>query len=165
MARAGIIVAVSSLELMLALGCSSKLPHPPYSGQPTSALSEIAFPPPPARVEMVPPRPAESGAVWLDGEWMWRSSRWAWKPGRWIIPPAGATFSPWTSTRGQGGELYYAAGAWRDAHGATVAEPAPLSVAGTRSGAVFDADGDLERTGRTGVTRRGGTTSDRDGGT
>ncbi len=134
-------------------GCGSKLPHPPYATQPSSALVEVEYPPPPAHVETVPPRPTEeSRAVWLDGEWTWRNGKWSWKVGRWVVPPEGASYSPWTTARGVTGITYYAPGTWRDVHGATVADPKALAVAGASSGAVFDADGEVERTG----TARGG---------
>jgi hypothetical protein len=135
------------------VACGTDLPHPPYAPQPTSALTEIAFPPPPARVEAVPARPTKVAAhgdvVWLDGEWTWRTRRWSWKPGRWIVPPEGATYSPWTAVRGDDGALFYAPGAWRNARGEAVTEPAAIATAKAASGVIFSAEGEVERTGRT----------------
>jgi hypothetical protein len=95
--------------------------------QPTTALVETPFPPPPARAEFVPKQPAK-GAVWIDGEWTWRGHRWGWVAGRWVIAPPGAAFSPWTTVRGSSGTLFFAQGVWRDAHGDVVAAPVPLAL-------------------------------------
>ncbi len=142
------------VAFLLPSACGPKLPHPPFVAQPTSALAEVEIPPPPAHIEMVPPlpdAPAAKGAVWLDGEWTWRGRKWSWKPGRWVVPPPGAAFSPWTTVRGTTGVVYFAPGTWRDARGVAVDEPAPLAVAGLSSGVVFDADGEVERSVRTGA--------------
>lgn len=117
-------------RFMAALGfvvaCSTRLPHPPYAQQPTSALVPVGFPPPPARYEFVPAAPS-SDAVWVDGEWGWRGKQWRWKAGRWVAPPKGATFSPWTQVRDQDGNLFFAPGTWRDAAGAEIEEPPALA--------------------------------------
>ena len=109
---------------------------------------KVTAPPPPARVELVPPRP-DAAALWIDGEWTWRRQRWAWMPGRWVDAPPGATFSPWAFVRAPDGELWYAPGVWRDAQGATIDSPPPLAVATAESGAVVTADGTTETTGPT----------------
>src|SRR5262245_59248804 len=102
--------------LLAASACSTTLPSPRYASHSTDALMEVGFPPPPARVEYIPPSPHED-AVWIDGEWAWRGDRWAWTYGRWVLAPSGATFSPWTSVHSLGGTLYFAPGAWRDEKG------------------------------------------------
>lgn len=112
-----------SVSALLACG-SGRLPAPSYEGQPTSALTQVPYPPPPARAEEIP-KPPESSAVWLDGEWTWQARRWAWKKGRWVVPPADAKFSPWTVTRDRNGTLWAASGVWRDGKGAEVEEPPP----------------------------------------
>ena len=129
-----------------ALSCRAKLPTPRYSAQPTSALVAVPYPPPPARVEIVPDRP-QDGAVWVDGEWSWDGRRWGWKLGRWVAPPPSATFSPWTTVRGRGG-CSIAAGAWRDEQGAKVAEPQPLAVADASTGPVVGPNGESFPTGQ-----------------
>lgn len=108
----------------------------------------VATPPPPARVELVPPRPS-AVAVWVDGEWTWRRALWAWMPGRWVEPAAGSTFSPWVFVRGGDGALWYAPGVWRDAKGAQVDAPAALAVATVETGEVVNAQGTTETTGPT----------------
>ncbi len=134
------------------LACGSLVRHPAYVAQPTAALTEVTSPPPPARVEVVPPEPSAT-AVWVDGEWLWRRQRWAWLPGRWVAPPAGQAFSPWVFVRGSGGTYWYAPGTWRDASGAPVDPPPVLAVASVETGAVTNAEGNVEPTGPTVRTR------------
>jgi hypothetical protein len=137
--------APASLAILAA--CVGRLPHPPYAKQPTAALEVVGYPPPPARVEFVPLDPGR-GAVWIDGEWAWQGRRWAWRIGRWVAPPPGGRYSPWTVVRGEDGTTYYAPGAWRDAHGASLAEPAALVAARPNLSDVVDPEGELETTGR-----------------
>jgi hypothetical protein len=149
------VASLASLGSLALSACSSGLPHPPYAPQPTSALVEVAFPPPPARAEAVPPRPprpygADGPIVWLDGEWTWRGRRWSWTPGRWVVAPPDARFSPWTTVMREDGATFYAPGVWRDAHGAPLAEPPKaLAYAQASSGVIFEPTGDLQRTGPT----------------
>src|SRR5690606_4140237 len=100
---------------------SARLPAPAYTGHPTDALQPVPYPPPAPHVEDVPPRPSDD-VVWIDGEWTWQTRRWVWRPGRWVRPPAGARYAPWTTVRDEDGNLYAAAGTWRDARGAQIAE-------------------------------------------
>lgn len=126
-----------------ALACGgTRAPAPAYVAQPTSALVEVPYPPPPARVELVPEKP-HADAVWIDGEWVWQGRRYAWKPGRWVIPPPGASFAPWVTARGAMGTLYLAEGTWRDAKGAEVAAPKILKVGAPSAGAVTNPEGEV----------------------
>jgi hypothetical protein len=127
-------------------GCGAgRLPSPPYSPQPTSALVAVAVEPPPARAERVPARPP-GDVKWIDGEWTWRRRRWAWVPGRWVAPPPGVTYSPWCTVRASDGTLYYAPAVWRDAKGNAVTAPQPLATATVEAGVVVDPEGNAERT-------------------
>jgi hypothetical protein len=126
--------------------CSSPVPGPRYTGQPTSALVEVDFPPPPARVEFVPPQPA-GDAVWVRGEWLWDGRRWAWKPGGWSVPPEGVAYAKWVLVRRADGRLFFAPGTWRNAAGQEVRGPEPISVARARSSAVVNPEGETEPTG------------------
>ncbi len=126
---------------MLACG-APRLPAPTYVGQPTDALIQAAYPPPPARAEFIPDPPNDGAAVWIDGEWTWQGRRWAWRRGRWLVPPPNGRYSPWTSTRDKSGLFYVAEGKWRDAQGRELPDPTPLSVGKTRGGPVTDPDGD-----------------------
>ena len=133
---------------MLATGCASSLRAPPYAAQPTRALAEVPYPPPPARVERVPAAPSRN-ATWVDGEWSWRGRRWLWIRGRWVVPPRGARFSPWTLVRAKDGTLWEAPGTWRDAKGAALDPPPALAEANVSEAAVVDQLGDLHAAGRT----------------
>jgi len=137
----------SSFVLVSVATCSSSVPSPRYVAQPASALVQVDFPPPPARVEIVPEEP-QSGAVWVRGEWQWQGRRWGWKPGVWVIPPDGASYAAWTLTRNAEGQLLYASGTWRGANGAEVPSPKPLEQAKSRSGVVVNFEGDVEPTGQ-----------------
>jgi len=153
--------------LFLSLACSSDLPHPRYTGQPTSALTEVPYPPPPARVEMVARRPVDD-AVYVRGEWAWDGRRWAWKQGSWYVPPDGALYARWATVRGRDGKLYFAPGGWRSADGKE--RPAPPPVRGAASGteSVVNPEGENESVGPTipadgGVPEGGGIEQDRGG--
>jgi hypothetical protein len=128
--------------------CAQRIPRPAFVAQPTSALVEVSEPPPPARVEVLPPKPA-STAVWIDGEWMWRRGRWAWLAGRWCNPPPGAAFSPWVFERSADGRLWYTPGVWRTAAGEAIEAPPALAYASVQTAAVIDADGTVDVTGPT----------------
>lgn len=137
---AGMSAVLSLAAFAFACG-SAELPSPDYTKHPTSALVEIPYPPPPARIEAVPEEP-DGDVVWIDGEWLWQSRRWSWKPGRWIHPPAGARFSPWTTVRDRIGTLYVASGTWRNPAGAEVPEPAPLAIGGPAPAAIVTPEGE-----------------------
>jgi hypothetical protein len=125
---------------------AGRLPKPTYVQQPTEALQQADYPPPPARSEVVPASP-RSDAVWIDGEWTWQGNRYAWKTGRWVVPPTNAAYSPWTSVRGPMGTFYVAEGKWRDGKGVELADPPALSVAKVRAGSVVNSEGEeVERT-------------------
>ncbi|MDP9149116.1 MAG: hypothetical protein M3O36_04125, partial [Myxococcota bacterium] len=130
--------SLARASLAGALACGGTLPVAPYMAQPESALGPVPYPPPPARVEFLPPRPSKT-SVWVDGEWAWRARRWSWRPGRWTVPRNGARFSPWALVRGEDGTLYFASGAWRDAKGVAWPEPTPLAFARPTTGAVVNA--------------------------
>lgn len=133
-------LAIGLAAAVLACG-AARLPAPPYVRQPTEALSQVDYPPPPARVEQVPKAPNDD-AVWIDGEWTWQGRRWAWKQGRWLLPPANAQYAPWTSTRDAAGNLYVAEGKWRDKQGKELPDPEPLAGARTRAGGVVNPEGE-----------------------
>jgi hypothetical protein len=69
-------------------------------------------PPPQARSEEAPPRPARA-AVWTSGHWQWDGRAYLWVPGAWRIPPTPE--HGWTPDRwivGAGGAVF-APGGWR----------------------------------------------------
>jgi hypothetical protein len=141
-------VAIPSAVLLCACGIGVPT-TPSYVAQSATDLVVVDYPPPPARAESVPPKPAR-GAVWIDGEWSARDHKWGWVAGRWVMPPKGAKFSPWTVVRGKDGTLYFARGVWRDASGRPIPPPPPLATAGVESaGVVIDPEGEAEETGPT----------------
>ncbi len=127
--------------------CAGSLPHPPFAPQASSALVRIDTPPPPGRVERVPKQPPGADA-WVDGEWIRRRRRWYWLEGRWVKTPAGARYAPWVVVRSLEGDVYYAPSVWVDARGSTLSAPTSLDLGVASREAVFDAEGNLEPTGR-----------------
>lgn len=147
MRRALVASGLLGLTMAMLLACgASRLPAPPYTGHPTSALSPVPYPPPPARVENVPEKPAD-GMVWIDGEWMWQTARWAWREGRWVQPPPNARYAPWTVVRDRVGTLYAASGAWRDISGKEVEEPVYQKTGRAPPVSVVDPEGQEVPTG------------------
>jgi hypothetical protein len=131
----------------LSWACGS-LPHPSYAAQSSSALVPVPDPPPPARMELVPPSP-EGRAVWIDGEWIYRRGRWDWLLGRWVIPKPRSKFSPWVMVRASDGSFLHAPGVWKDERGVTIDSPIPLAYATTEAGPIVDAEGVTDVTGKT----------------
>jgi hypothetical protein len=115
-------------------GCGSRLPTPRLGPHPVGSTTyvEVPYPPPAARVEVLPPQPKELDAVWVDGEWSWQGKRWVWQPGGWVSPPAGAYFAPWLVYRLDSGRLLFAEGAWHGKAGEKLPDPVVLEAA--RSG-------------------------------
>ena len=116
---------------VLPFGCGAGLPQPSFAPQPTQALVQVPFPPPPARVEEIPDAPQED-AVWIDGEWAPGPETWVWRLGRWVLPPPNASWSPWVTVRDPFARLYFAPGTWRGPSGEPLPEPAPLAIARAR---------------------------------
>jgi hypothetical protein len=105
---------MSSLAwLMLPLiACAPRLPTPPVGLHTSEDFAIVPYPPPPAQVEFVPPRPNER-ALWVDGHFEWTGNGFAWHRGRWDVPPgAGAYYAPATTVRTSNGQLLYYRGSW-----------------------------------------------------
>jgi hypothetical protein len=137
---------VANASVAFLFACGGSMPEPSYSSQPVGAFEEVPYAQPPARVELVPERPKNPGAVWVDGEWDWTGARWAWQYGRWVVPPAGATYSKWAVIRRSDGVLLFAPGVFRDRKGAEVPSPPSIAVARARDEDIVDAEGRTERT-------------------
>jgi hypothetical protein len=140
-------LTIAALVVALVLGCGSGLPVPRTTNvrSPTDYI-EVPYPPPAARVEIVPPRPTPT-AVWVDGEWTFRGKRWVWEPGGWVDPPGDAYFAPWIATRRPDGKLSFAPGSWHGPKGEPIPKPPILAPAETaltgESEAPSDAGGAL----------------------
>jgi hypothetical protein len=125
-------VLVSLVVLLVAPACGSSLPAPRTGPHPPNATNyiEVPYPPPAARVEIVPRKPRE-GAVWVDGEWAWEGKRWVWESGGWVMPPEHAYLAPWLTYRQENGKLLFAPGTWHSDTGAPLPEPTVLAPAET----------------------------------
>jgi hypothetical protein len=68
---------------------------------------QVQFPPPPAKVEILPDDPGEP-CVWVDGHYNWVGRRWQWESGGWFIVPEGCYLAEarlaWAP---EGSTLYY----------------------------------------------------------
>jgi hypothetical protein len=122
----------AALAFALLVQCGSPLPQPRIGEHPQGATDfvEVPYPPPPARVEIVPAQPSPA-AVWVDGEWAYRNKRWVWEPGGWVLPPANGYFAPWMTRRTSDGRLYFVAGRWHAADGKPLPKPPVLALAET----------------------------------
>ena len=93
---------------------------------------EIPYPPPAARVDVVPRPPASmKHAVWLDGQWMWHGRRWIWEGGQWIDLAPEQFYARPTVQWLADGRLVWFAGSLRrkeDANMAPKAASAPSAV-------------------------------------
>ena len=116
---------------LLAMACGSAFPAPPTGPHPAASTNyiDVPYPPPAARVEVVPPPPRDAGAVWVDGEWAWQGKRWTWLPGGWVLPPPKAYFAPWLVYRLANGRLLFASGSWHGTTGDRLPNPVVLEAA------------------------------------
>ena len=73
-------------------GCGSSVIEAPVGAHPSNDAVSVPFPPPPAKLEELPPRPS-SRCVWVDGFWDF-SERWEWQPGEWVVPPPSCRLAP-----------------------------------------------------------------------
>ncbi len=128
MARLFAVIVVMGLSLSHA--CGSSIPAPTTRRHPTGTnYIEIPYPPPAARVEIIPPKPQEGGAVWIDGEWTWQGKSWVWEPGGWVAPPPGSYFASWEMLRLDNGKLLFAPGSWHAPDGHALPKPPVLLLA------------------------------------
>lgn len=75
-----VVAAAASLS-----ACSHALPTPPTGPHLAESPVEIPYPPPAARVDVVPQPPQDmKHPAWIDGQWLWRGRRWVWEAGRWV---------------------------------------------------------------------------------
>lgn len=112
------LFATGAAAVLLA-ACSS-IPQPRTGPVPGTARAvEVPYPPPPARVEVVPPPKAKT-EVWVNGQWEWTADSWKWVAGTWVSPPAGAYFTPWSTVRKPDGRLFFTAATWRDRKGEAI---------------------------------------------
>ena len=105
---------VATLPLLAACGASTRLvpagPHPPHLQE----FVTVAYPPPPAEIEEIPPAREDPSCAWMDGHYQWDGRRWGWEAGRWVVPPAGCYYALPVVAWSKAGEerLYYTPPRW-----------------------------------------------------
>lgn len=131
------------------MGCGGSLRRPRAAPIRTEEYVAVPYPPRPATVEIVPPRPEndpkkpaaqqfdESALVWADGTWEWQNERFQWDPGAWVVLPRGpsgpATRTRWALVRRkEDGQLFFAPSRWRDASGKDMEAPRAVLRSTTR---------------------------------
>lgn len=111
------IAVVATALGALAIGCgATPLAVPPSGPHVDEEPIVVPYPPPPARVEIVPAPPKNvAEPVWIDGEWEWHARRWVWSAGRWEASRPGAYRAPPTTVALSDGTLAYFPGTWHPA--------------------------------------------------
>jgi hypothetical protein len=85
---------------------------------------EVPYPPPAARVDVVPNPPyVMKHAVWIDGQWMWHGRRWIWEAGQWIDLAPDQFYARPTMEWLSDGRLVWFAGSLRRKEEATSVSP------------------------------------------
>lgn len=101
------------VALVVLAGCGgSPIPLPEMGPHVREAPVLVPYPPPAARVEIVPARPGKK-EVWIDGEWTWERRRWVWRRGHWEVPPPNSYWAPPVTVRQADGSLGFFGGGWR----------------------------------------------------
>jgi hypothetical protein len=109
-----VLLAFTGAIAFVLPACGSSVPVPKTGPHTHEEPVIVPYPPPPARVEVIPsPPPNLKDPVWIDGEWQWRSRRWVWQPGRWELPSPDGYYAPPTTVRLADGTLVYYAGDWK----------------------------------------------------
>ena len=126
--------SIATALLVATTGCGGSLPRPPRGQVARTDYVPVTFPPRTPPIEVVPPRPAEGGAVWVDGSWEWAGNRYGWRYGTWLVPPPGARHAAWALVRrAEDGQLFFAPSTWKDAKGATVDDRSFRNTLGPRA--------------------------------
>lgn len=120
-----------SLPLLLAAvplaSCGGSLPQPRQTAPGADGFVEVPYPPPAALSELVPARPENQGAVFIDGGWLWSGSYYTWDRGGWVVPPRGARFAPWAFRYTADGRMLFSRGRWMGPSGQFISPP-PILV-------------------------------------
>lgn len=106
-------IAIAGIVTMIG-GCAASVPLPREGDHEGDPRVIVGSPPPPPKVEIVPPAPGKArGEVWQSGAWTWRDERWEWEKGQWVTPPPGATFAPPVVIYLDDKRIAWIPGAWR----------------------------------------------------
>lgn len=123
--------AAACMICLFGVACSGSLPEPPKTQHPNEAYDEVPYPPPAALAETVPPRPKQSGVVWLEGDWVFRGSTYAWVRGGWTLAPEKARYAVSNVVYTRDGRILFAPAAWYDAGGQKLERVRPITPAAT----------------------------------
>lgn len=143
------VILICALSVALAAmacgGCGTSLRRPRAAPIRTEEYVAVPYPPRPATVEVVPPKPEndpkkpvaqqfdESALVWADGSWEWQNERFQWEPGAWVAVTRGTTRTRWALVRRkEDGQLFFAPSRWRDAEGKDMEAPRAILRSATR---------------------------------
>ncbi|HEY5955916.1 MAG TPA: hypothetical protein VIV60_05160 [Polyangiaceae bacterium] len=76
----------------------------------------VPYPPPPAKVETMPPMPGNRACVYWDGQWVFGPRDWQWVSGAWVIQRDDCAFQRsrlfWHTLGADRAELRYRPGRW-----------------------------------------------------
>lgn len=98
-----------SVIVLLAVACGAQHAEAPRGAHPQHDAVVVPYPPPPAKVEEVPPQP-NAACVWTDGYWEF-TDRWEWQVGEWVVPQPHCRLAP-VELRRDGGQLWHARPRW-----------------------------------------------------
>jgi WXXGXW repeat (2 copies) len=86
----------------------------------------VDVPPPPIRIENVPPQP-NSDCLWADGRWRRSDGQWQWVPGAWVRPLKTCYYAEpllvWIPSVDGRGVLFHTDGEWYDRSTGTLCQP------------------------------------------
>jgi hypothetical protein len=109
-----VYLAFTAAIAALLSACGASVPVPKTGPHTNEEPVLVPYPPPPARVEVIPsPPPNLKDPVWIDGEWQWKGRRWVWQPGQWELPYADGYYALPTTVRLADGTLVYYPGDWK----------------------------------------------------
>jgi len=107
--------ALAIVGVLALTACDQSIPTPRLGPHSNEEPVTVPYPPPPAKVEVIPSPPQElKNPVWIDGEWQWKGRRWVWQAGQWELPAAGGYYAPPTTLRLADGTLLYYPGTWKE---------------------------------------------------
>jgi hypothetical protein len=110
-----VLTFTGALALVLP-ACGSSVPVPKTGPHTNEEPVLVPYPPPPARVEVIPSPPKDlKNPVWVDGEWQWKGRRWVWQAGQWELPYPDGYYAPPATVRLADGTLVYYSGDWKAA--------------------------------------------------
>src|SRR5690606_5472290 len=111
--------------------CGAAIPQVARTSHPTSggALpTAVDIPPPAARIQFVPPRPA-SHCRWADGQWLWRDNEWLWQDGAWLVASKTCHYADplfvWVPGVQDESVLFYTHGQWYNVETQSPCTPPP----------------------------------------